>query len=203
VFNGISADGVLYPPLPAPQLYGPGRADDYFLYSSRLAPIKRQELAIEAMRYVRGSFRLKLIGQADWPPYTSALQKLAAEAGVTDRVDFLGWVDEQTKANLTRNASGTLYIPYQEDSYGFSTLEALHCHKPMITMADSGGSRELISDGYNGLVVEPSASALAEAMDRLWADPARASRLGNNGFEALELHDISWPRVVHRLLGLN
>lgn len=200
LFNGIEPDGVLYPPLPLPGLYGPGEMGDYFLYSSRLAPIKRQALALQAMQYVRGPFTLKLVGSADFAPYARELQRAASELGVADRVEFLGWVQERDKAALTRGATGVLYIPYHEDSYGYSTLEAFHSHKPVITLKDSGGTREVVSDELNGLVVEPEPRALAEAMDRLWAEKQWAAAMGEHAFESLEAHQITWAHTVDQLV---
>jgi glycosyltransferase involved in cell wall biosynthesis len=200
VFNGLSANGVLYPPHPRAELYRPGADQDFFVYSSRLGPIKRQRLAIEAMRHVRGCFRLKLVGAPDVGEYEAELRTLAQDLGVADKVDFLGWVTEEEKAELTANAAGALYIPYEEDSYGYSTLEAFHSHKPVITMSDSGGILEVVVDGANGLVVEPSPRALADGMDRLWANASERSRLGEGAYETLAIHNISWAHVVDTLL---
>ena len=62
-FNGIEADGVLYPPLPSDHPYAPGPFGDYFVYISRLCPGKRQDLAIEALRYCRPGPRLVIVGR--------------------------------------------------------------------------------------------------------------------------------------------
>ena len=42
---------------------------------------------------------------------------------------FLGWISEQEKADLMANCYAALYIPYDEDSYGYVTLEAFHSAK--------------------------------------------------------------------------
>ena len=43
-------------------------------------------------------------------------------------------------------------------------------------------------------------AALAEALDRLWADRAAAANLGRRGFERLRAMNLSWSYVVERLL---
>jgi glycosyltransferase involved in cell wall biosynthesis len=93
-----------------------------------------------------------------------------------------------------------MYVPHMEDSYGYVTLEAFHSHKPVITCSDSGGTLEIIEDGVNGLVATPEPTALAAAMDRLRADPDEAAAMGDRAYQALQLKDISWDRVVTSLL---
>ena len=74
---------------------------------------------------------------------------------------------------------GVLYLAYLEDSYGYVTLEAFHSGKPVITLSDCGGPLEVIEHGVNGLVAEPEPRALAEAMNRLWADRPAGKRMGD------------------------
>ena len=66
----------------------------------------------------------------------------------------------------------------------------------MITCEDSGGTNEVIQDGLNGLVVEPSPEALAAAMERLWLDRAYTAAMGENAFETLTKYNITWDHVI-------
>lgn len=199
-FNGIEPDEVLYPPHPNPELFRAGDFGDYFVYASRLTPLKRQALAIEAMRFVRSPFKLLLIGAADVGAYGDEVRALVRRHGLASRVELLGWQSEEEKARLTAGACGALYLAYDEDSYGYSSLEAFHAHKSVITLTDSGGPNEVIQDGHNGLVAEPDARALARAMDRLWSDKRRARDMGEQAFATLATHRIHWDNVVERLL---
>jgi glycosyltransferase involved in cell wall biosynthesis len=198
-YNGIAADGVLYPPLPRDHALRPGPFGDYVLYVSRLSPIKRQTLAIRALRHCSPEVRLVLAGAPDVPAYLDTLHALARECGVEARVRFTGWVSEAQKADLLAGCCAALYLPQDEDSYGYSTLEALHAGKPVITLTDSGGPLELLEDGENGLVAEPTPEALAQAMDRLWADRARAARLGKAAAQTPRRRGITWQHVVDSL----
>jgi glycosyltransferase involved in cell wall biosynthesis len=87
-----------------------------------------------------------------------------------------------------------------EDSYGFVTLEAFHSAKPVITNTDSGGTLELIEGGRNALVVEPTAKALAEAMERLWANPAGTRVIGHEAHATHSRHSIDWDHILDSLL---
>jgi len=55
-----------------------------------------------------------------------------------------------------------------------------------------------VTDGESGLVAEPTAEAIAEAIDGLWAmPPARLREMGEAGRRRVE--DINWDRVIDRL----
>ena len=101
-FNGLEPDGVLYPPLLSDHPFRPGPFGDYFIYASRFCPHKRQDLAIEAMRYVRSGCRLILTGVPDVPGYDRELMELARQLEVVDRVEFVGWVSRSQTRRVAR-----------------------------------------------------------------------------------------------------
>jgi glycosyltransferase involved in cell wall biosynthesis len=118
---------------------------------------------------------------------------------LTDRVRLTGWISEEEKAELMANCCGVLYLPHDEDSYGYVTLEAFTAAKPVITLTDSGGSLELVENDVNGYVAEPDPQALADAMNRLWRGRRRAQELGTGGHEALRTLRINWDNVIEKL----
>jgi glycosyltransferase involved in cell wall biosynthesis len=198
-FNGVEADGVLYPPLPAEFPAREGPFGDYLFYPSRLTPIKRQKLAVEALAQADPAVRLVIAGGADSEAYLDELNETVRERGLEGRVELLGFVDEERKAELMAGCCGALYLAYDEDSYGYVTLEAFHSGKPVVTLADSGGSLEVVEDGVTGCVAEPDAAGLAAAMDRLWKDRAAARRMGAEAQASLGRHRIDWDHVVESL----
>ncbi len=199
-FNKLDADGVLYPPLPHDAPFRPGEFGDYFFYPSRITSIKRQELAIEAMKYARPGYRLVVAGKAQTDAELDRLLERVRREGLADRVEFTGWLSEERKAEWMAGCCGVLYLAYLEDSYGYVTLEAFQSGKPVVTLTDSGGSLEVIEDGVNGLVARPEARALAEAMNRLWADRDLARRLGENARETPGRRHIHWDHVIEKLV---
>ena len=198
--NNISANGVLYPPLLQPEMFQPGEFGNYFFYPSRITAGKRQAIAIEAMKYVRSEFTLLLAGSPDTPEYGTKIEQMIAKFGVHDRVKMLGRISDEDKAHYMSNALGCLYLPYDEDSYGFVTLEAFQSHKPVIVFTDSGGTDEVVSHEFNGLVLEPTPQSLAEGMERLWENKSSAKTMGQNAFTTIKKHNISWDHVIDRLL---
>ncbi len=196
-YNKLDPDGVLYPPLSRNHPFHPGPFGDYLFCAGRLDPIKRQDLAIDALKYAP-AVRLVIAGEPDRDEYRTELERRAGEAGVADRVEFVGWVSEERKAELMAGCSGALSLPYDEE-YGYVALEAFHAGKPVITLSDSGGSLELVENGHNGYVSEPDAGALGEAMTRLWRDRREAARLGANAARTPADRRIDWDTVIEGL----
>jgi glycosyltransferase involved in cell wall biosynthesis len=200
-FNGVDADEVLYPPLNFPDLFGRGEYGDYFFYPSRQGPMKRQHVVVEALRHTREKVHLVLAGKPDSDAYGKELNEKIDAWGLGDRVTQLGWVTEADKAKWMRGACGATYLPVDEDSYGFVTLEAFHSHKAVLTFTDSGGTSEVIEHGRNGLILEPTPEALAAGMDQLVSDKRRAREMGAEAFATLARHRIDWEYVLDRLVG--
>lgn len=198
-FNDIEADEVLYPPLDRTELLGEKPAEEYFFFPSRMNEAKRQHLVVEAMRFVRSNFRLVLCGKPETEEYGQRLDRIIEKWNLQDRVQKLGWVTEEDKADWMNRSLGAVFTPYDED-FGYVTLEACHASKPVITCHDSGGTRELVEDGVNGYVVAPEPEAIAEAMERLYANRPRARAMGHAGNQQLQQHNINWDYVIERLV---
>jgi glycosyltransferase involved in cell wall biosynthesis len=193
-FNGVEPT-VLYPPLGDERAYYRGETGSYLFFPSRVAPIKRQHLAVAAMQYVSSDVRLVIAGPGD----TDRLSKLAADYHVTRRVELLsGWIPERRKLQLLADCLGVVFTPHDED-YGYVTLESFLASKPVITCTDSGGPVELVEDGVSGCVVDPDPRSVAEAIDRLAADRNRAARMGTAGLERARALEINWDHVVGEL----
>jgi glycosyltransferase involved in cell wall biosynthesis len=90
-----------------------------------------------------------------------------------------------------------VFPPFNED-YGFVTVEAFMCGKPVITCVDSGGPSELVRDGVNGYVTEPAPEAIAQAMRALMDDRNLAQRLGEAGHEMAS--HMTWAKAIQQLL---
>ena len=97
-------------------------------------------------------------------------------------------------------ALASAYVPYDEDSYGYPTIEAAHARRCTVTVSDAGGVAEFVRDGETGLVAAPEPVALAAAFDRLHADRALARRLGANAAERVAELGIDWDTVIEKLL---
>jgi glycosyltransferase involved in cell wall biosynthesis len=193
-FNGVAAEPLYHPPHLAPRLTC-GPHGDYVLAVGRLETVKRAHLAIEAMTLVDRPVELVLAGDGT---QRGNLESLAGRLGVTDRVRFLGTVEDDALVSLYAGALAVLYLPFDED-FGYVTLEAFLARKPVITAADSGGPLEFVVDGVNGRVVPAAAASVAEAVNRYAADRIRARADGEAGYERARL--VTWDGVIETLVG--
>lgn len=174
----------------------PGPLGDYVLYPSRMEALKRQSLAIEAMRHTRGDLKLVLVGRG---PDEHALRQQAKDAGVASKVAFEIGVDDGRLHELYLGARAVYFGPFDED-YGYITIEGFAARRPVITLTDAGGPLEFVTDGETGLVASPDPRAIAKAFDRVGEDEALARRFGEAGYELMRERVPTWPEVVARLL---
>lgn len=197
-FSGIESEPLYNPPANA-QLFYKGEARDYFFFPSRINPVKRQWLVLQALALCREPVRVRFAGEADNEAQQAECAKAVRDLRLSDRVEWLGLVSEEQKRDCYANSLGVIFPPVDED-YGYVTLEAMLSSKPVITCADSGGPLEFVIDGQTGLVAGASPQSLAEAMDALWADRRRAAVMGDAGRGRYQDLRISWENVVDKLL---
>jgi len=127
------------------------------------------------------------------------LQEKIAKLGLTERAMFIGKITNEQKIAHYAKSLGVVYPPFDED-YGYVTLEGMLASKPVITCQDSGGPLEFIRHRETGLIVEPTANALAAAMDEIWQNRSWAKQLGKAAYEHYQNLDISWSNVLSKLL---
>lgn len=198
-FNGIASE-VLYPPLlDSGHLRNSGYGD-YVFYPSRITRGKRQYLLVEAARHLRTAVRIVIAGQPETPADLELLENTIAAHRLHSRVTVIPrFISEEEKADLFAGALACVYTPYDEDSYGYVTLEACHCRKPTITCIDSGGTSLLVLDGITGRQVQPSAVALAAAVDDLALNRRLAREWGEAAYEHMLRLGIHWDNVIGKL----
>jgi glycosyltransferase involved in cell wall biosynthesis len=195
-FNGV-ASTPLYPPILEPEQFVAGDYGDEIVVLNRVEPHKRQLLMVEAMTHVKTPVRLRLCGRSTWPVYAQMLRDAIAAGGLGGRVTFEDrWISEADKAAALKNALAIAYTPFDEDGIGYPCEEAAYARKAVIATTDSGAVLEFVTDGRNGLVVEPQPAAIAEAMDRLYLDRVLARRYGETNFARLGELNIDWSHVV-------
>ena len=198
-YNGFEST-VLPPPLNDPELFGGGEAEGYVLAAGRVNGGKRQELLIRALRHAP-RVQLVVAGPPDTEADAIRLRRLATEEGVADRVRFeLRFLPRAELAGLVNGAAAVAYLPLDEDSVGYVTMEAFQAGKPVLTVADSGGVLQLVEDGQTGWVSEPDPEAIAAGLRDALADLTRTRRLGEAARVRLADMRLTWPDTVKRLL---
>ncbi|MBP6703298.1 MAG: glycosyltransferase family 4 protein [Vicinamibacteria bacterium] len=192
-FIGVPSE-VLHPPAPDREYRCDGY-EPYVFAVSRLHPLKRMDLLIEAMAAMKDkSLRAVIAGEGD---DEARLRGLIRDQGLESRVDLVGPLSEQEKLDHFARCRAVYFAPRNED-YGFVTLEAMSSGKAVLTATDSGGPTEQVEHESTGWILKPEAAAFGEVFDRLAGDPALAERLGRNGFGYAARH--TWDNVVKTLV---
>ena len=199
-YNGLSPT-VLLPPHGDASSFRTDGYEDFLLATGRITASKRQHLLVEALARCPGSWRLVVAGMPEQPSDLARLEELVARHGLQDRVRLVPeFVSDEVKVDLLARARAVAYLPVDEDSYGYVTLEAMLSRKPVLTCSDSGGILQLVRDGVTGVVATPEPASLAAGMSLLMEDPGRAETLGAAGRDAADALDLSWDATVERLL---
>ena len=199
-YNGFGSD-VLYPPLLDGERFVGGEYGRYFFAGGRVGPGKRQHLLVEAMRLARCSVKLIIAGPLDDERYGRQLERLIAQNNMSGRVELrFGFHSRDEIAGLVNGALACAYLPIDEDSMGYVTMEAFSAGKGVITSCDLGGVLELVHDGETGLVSKPDAHSLAESLDQLGEDLPTARKVGRNAKALLESKGLSWDHTIATLL---
>jgi glycosyltransferase involved in cell wall biosynthesis len=192
-WNGVRAD-VLHPP-PPQRAYRCDGYGDYLFFASRLTPLKRVELVLQALAQPAArSVRCVIGGEGE---DRRRLEALARDLGVDGRVTFTGYLTEDELLDHLARCRAVIFPPANED-YGFVTVEAFAAAKAVITCTDSGGPLEFLRDGENGVVVPPTAEGLAGAFARVMDDPRNAERMGAEARQTVAA--LNWPDTVKRLV---
>jgi glycosyltransferase involved in cell wall biosynthesis len=150
----------------------------------RLQRWKRVELAIEALPLVlaqKPDARLEVLGDAGPgidAGYPDELRALASRLGLEGAVRFRGHVDD-VRSEL--RSLDVLVHCAEGEPFGLVLVEAMLESVPVVA-PDSGGPREIVRDGVDGLLVDVTDHAhLAQAVLTLLRDPEERRRMGEAG----------------------
>lgn len=100
---------------------------------------------------------------------TDKCKKLAWDFGVSDKVLFTEYVDDNT-LNLLYHMADVVVCPSRYEPFGIVPLEAMACNTPVI-ISDTGGLNEIIEHERDGLKVAANNSeSLAYGIKRILKD---------------------------------
>jgi glycosyltransferase involved in cell wall biosynthesis len=157
-----------------------GVADTEFVigFCGRLSPEKGVTTALNALALIRSEqATLVLCGEG---PERDSLEKWARDNGVSTRVRFLGF---RSDVVLLLGAFDAYISCSTREGLPNNVLEAQAAGLPTV-VSNIAPHRELIQNGVNGLLVNPSSSAeFATALERILADGSLATRLGRKARE--------------------
>ncbi len=169
--NGVDLE--VLSPLP-PEEHFP---EATLLFLGRLKRYKRVDLLLQAVAALVGrgtSCRLLVAGRGDDLPRLEALRE---SLGLTEHVDFLGFISEVEKRDLLRR-SWVHLLTSANEGWGISNVEAAACGTPTVA-SDVPGLRDSVVDGQTGfLVPHGDVEMLSRRIEELLEDEEKRKRLG-------------------------
>ena len=151
---------------------------------ARLRPQKRHEALLEATAALKArgiQFSVCILGDG---PRRAELEALSERLGVSDRVIFTG---EHADAARLASAFDVAVMCSSAEGLPLSGLESMAAGVPLVATAVSA-LPQLLADGA-GVLVEPDDNlALADAIEKLLADPATARSIGETGRRRVRSH---------------
>ncbi len=156
---------------------------------------------LDRLRRDHPSARLLVLGKGLFGEEEQFLQ-LAEQMGLTDSVDYRGWVEPADLPALLRDADVAIY-PFDDTlvnrtKSAFKLLELMNAGLPVVAEA-VGQNAEVIQDGRSGRLIPPGdVPAFTAALSELAADPDLRAQLGQGACQ--RIHDqFSWSRQVASL----
>lgn len=136
--------------------------------------------------------------ELDGDPAVHRLRIAAKEAGVADRVTFLGRIDPADVPSLLRSADLTVSLPSHE-SFGRVPVESMACGTPVVVTA-VGGHLDTVIEDVTGVYVRPGRPAeLAQRIRGLLAEGTHLTALGIGGADRVRAR-YSWERIANETL---
>jgi len=129
-----------------------------------------------------------------------AVEAVARELGVAERVHCPGWLDAERKPRALATAA-IFVLPSYTEGLPMALLEAMAWGLPVIA-SPVGGIPQVVQHGHNGLLVAAGdVTRLAESLTLLLSDPARAERLGQAARATIEAQ-FALDAALARLSGI-
>lgn len=213
VKNGIDTE-VWYPSAPEP---GDSVLDELGVDQSRpivafVGRITRQKgvphLIAAAHRFAPDVQLVLCAGAPDTPEIAAEVEGAVAELAAKRSGVF--WVRDFLPVHEIReilSASTVFVCPSVYEPLGIVNLEAMACSTAVVA-SDVGGIPEVVDDGVTGTLVHYDSAdpvgfeaGLAEAVNALVADPAKAARYGQAGRERC-IGEFSWARIAEQTLDI-
>lgn len=193
--NGFDPDEIS--PLPDRQAtrmeQGIADTETVFLYLSRLHPKKGLERLLEAMARMSGDHSARLVvgGSDRGTGYADKLQRLAADLGVADRVEFRGELRGAAKKAAFAIADAFV-LASSSEGLPLAVLEAMAAGLPVV-ITEACNVPE-VADAGAGVVIRPDSDELAAAMSRCVQDEGFRKSAGERAKE-LATGQFTWERA--------
>jgi starch synthase len=210
IHNGIDTE--LYSPAPSDDAldrYGIDRTRPSVIFVGRITRQKGVGHLLRAAKAFDPEIQLVLCAGAPDTKEIAAETEAAVEHLSSTRSGVV-WIREMLPRDEVTQllTHATVFVcPSVYEPLGIVNLEAMACETAVVASA-VGGIPEVVADGLTGVLVpylpvpaEEFEAGLAEAVNSLCADPARAAAMGRAGRERA-VHEFGWAAIARRTVEL-
>jgi alpha-maltose-1-phosphate synthase len=167
----------------------------YVLFVGRITDQKGIFHLLEAARRLPAGVQVVLCASApDTPEIEERLRR--AVAGMPS----VRWINEMVPVDVVTQLyshAAVFACPSVYEPFGLINLEAMACETAVVA-SGVGGILEVVEDGRTGLLVPPAQpAALADALNRVLAEPGLAREMGRAGRRRVE-GQFSWTSIAER-----
>jgi glycosyltransferase involved in cell wall biosynthesis len=122
------------------------------------------------------------------------LKTLAAKAGISERIDFMGHLGEEAKIQFLSGAS-FLVLPSRYEGQGIVVLEAAACGKPVV-VSDIPELRFAVEAGFGMSFKTGDAVDLAEKINLITKDSVLREKMGKDARQYAE--NFTWDLMAEK-----
>ncbi|WP_323735597.1 glycosyltransferase family 4 protein [Methanosphaera sp. ISO3-F5] len=170
------------------------------IFVGRLAPHKHVDHLINSVNIIQEKIpdiKLTIVGKGEEKDkLIQMVNKLELEKNIKFKQDL---TDEELITEIKK--SELLVLPSTREGFGMVLAEANCCYKPVITYA-SGGTVEVVENGYNGFLIEPeNIEDLTQKILETLENKELNQKLGQNGRKKVE-KDFDWEKIVNQYINV-
>lgn len=160
----------------------------------RLEEVKGHRYLIEAFaRIYNKEWELSIVGDGS---LRSDLESLASSLNVSDRIEFHGHL---TDFRLQLSEAQIFVLPSLKEGFPNALIEAMSVPLPCIASDTFNGHHEIITDGQNGLLVQPgNVDELTRALEYLIENKQLREKIKSKAFEVR--HKLLFDSIANEYL---
>lgn len=155
------------------------RGERMVLFAGRLEYEKGVQTVLHALERVAEAVGPVVFHIAGVGTYSDELHRLVGEKGLGDVVRFTGFLEDHD-LRLHYAAADVAVAPSIYEPFGLVAVEAMACGTPVV-VGDTGGLREIVSDGHGLSFAPQDAEQLADRLVSVLSDQALANDLVARG----------------------
>jgi glycosyltransferase involved in cell wall biosynthesis len=117
--------------------------------------------------------------------YLAKMKSVANKLGLSSRVNFHGWIDEEAVSELIHASRAVVFPSVWHEPAGLVTLEAAAHSRPVIA-SNVGGIPEYLDSRFGFLVEPHDIETLVSRIHHLASDVESATEMGEKGRSVMQ-----------------